>query len=300
MDHSTFSRLSAPDKARLRNSAKIAQQMENVWAARISDAVEAFNSQVVESIANNGTIPDVDFEPLFVEHFFETAIKSTRYAMTEAEEHRYIPPGSGKLAKPPAVKIPRSLAGLMQAYDAWRKNKSKAPKRAKKEALEIKKKYLQEVRSVWEKHSGDFRKGVVATQEAVVRKIQEIGKTTARRAAGIVRTSTTNYYNQARKQFYDGSSDITHYLLIAIRDAATSPWCTPLTVNGYRGRSGLVYSKKDPLCEKERPACHPYCRSEYLPLNRLNPAHLKFIQDEKIQRRNHTCYPLLKGWSSSS
>lgn len=167
------------------------------------------------------------------------------------------------------------------------------------EAKRIQKEYLKRVSSVWEEHSYVWRKGDVASQQFVIKAIKEEAAVTSRRAAGIVRTETTNYYNKARKEFYDQSPDITHYLFVAIRDAATSPWCSPLTKDGYRGRSGLVYSKKDPLCAKERPACHPFCRSEFLPLNRLNPAHLRFIQNESIQRRNHKCYPLLPNWRAA-
>lgn len=298
MDLVTLSRLPLEDQVRLKNSAHVAQQLENAWAMRVTEVVQSYTSEVLERLQNFQPIDLPGLEETLVEHFFQVSIKSTTYAMTEAEEHKYIPPGQKSLAKPPAQKIPKSLKKLMELYDLWRRKKY-VPPRARKQAKDIKKRYLQEVKSVWEKHSRDFREGFTGTQELVRKKIQDVADTTSRRAANIVRTETTSYYNQARKQYYDLSPDITHYLFIAIRDATTSPWCTPLTINGYRGRSGLVYAKTDPLCAKERPACHPGCRSEYLPLNRLNPAHLKYIQDLSIQRRQHTCYPLLKGWGAA-
>lgn len=299
MDSITLAMLQPEDVVRLKNSAHIAQSMEDLWARRISKALHSFTPDVIKTLQETGKVPDIDLETLLVEHFFETSIKSIRYAMSETESEQYLAPKEGRaLARFPTAKIPKRMDELLKLYDLWRKGKYK-PKRQIKQAKSIKKEYLERVRSVWEIYSQDFRKGVVGVQDLVVQKVKTIADTSASRAATIVRTETTNYYNKARKEYYDTSQDITHYLFVAIRDAATSPWCTPLTVNGKRGRSGLVYSKDDPLCDKERPACHPNCRSEYLPLNRLNPAHLRLIQNESIQRYNHTCYPLLKGWSAA-
>lgn len=299
MDLVTLSSLPKYDQIRLKNSAKIAQGLEDYWARKISKSLEGMVPEILESLADTGRFPKMDVERLFVEHFFEVAIQSTKYAMSEVEEESHLPPKAGRtLARFPQAKIPKSLKDIMALYDQWKKGRY-TPKRPAKQAKEIKDLYLKKVRSVWETYSEDFRKGDVATQDLVVQQIKEAASTTTSRAKNIVRTETTNYYNESRKNFYDESQDITHYLFIAIRDATTSPWCTPLTLKGKRGRSGLVYEKNDPLCEKERPACHPGCRSEYLPLNKLNPAHVKFIYDRSIQRRAHECFPLLHGWRSS-
>lgn len=294
MNQKLLSSLPLQDQVRLRNSAKIAQALEDYWTKRIANSLEALTPGVIQNLQDTGRPGPVDFEKLFIEHYFDVAIKSMQYALSDSEPKQTPPKKGQRLA---GVKLPSSLRDLMRAYDLWRKGRYK-PKKAVAQAKEIKKAYLDKVQSVWERHSKDFRSGDVFTQELVVEKIQEAAKTTSSRAQTIVRTETTSLYNDARKKVYDESSDITHYLFVAIRDAATSRWCTPLTIEGKRGRSGLVYSKEDPLCEKEKPACHYNCRSEYLPLNRLNPAHLKFIQDLSIQRRQNTCFPLLKGWSS--
>jgi SPP1 gp7 family putative phage head morphogenesis protein len=294
MDQITLRMLPAADQIRLKNSAKIAQALEDRWQAKIAGFLDAFTIHTIFTLSETGKMKAPDIEPLLVEHFFEVSIAAMKYADSEHEEYSPVGP---RLASVPRVKIPNSLRGLMRLYDLWKQGKYR-PKRQQKEADRIKKEYLKKVRSVWERHSEDFRSGNAFTQEVVVQKIKDEAATVTSRAKTIVRTETTNFYNAARKEFYDQSEDITHYLFIAIRDAATSPWCTPNTINGYRGRSGLVYCKTDPLCAKECPACHYGCRSEYLPLNRLNPAHLRFIQDEKIQRRNHVCFPLLKGWRS--
>lgn len=296
MHKTLFASLPLKDQVRLKNSAAIAQSLEDLWAGKIAASLESLTPRVIESFRETGRPPKIDFEQLFIEHFFDVTIKSMRYAMTEAEE-QITPPKKGQKLALPAPKVPKTLFDLMKLYDAWRKGRYK-PKRAVAQAKEIKRAYLDKVKSVWQEHSEDFRKGDVGSQDLVVQGVQDAAKTTSSRAQTIVRTETTNFYNEARKQVYDESPYITHYLFVAIRDAATSPWCTPLTTNGQRGRSGLVYAKSDPLCDKERPACHPNCRSEYLPLNRMNPAHLRFIQDLSIQRRQHSCYPLLKGWRS--
>jgi SPP1 gp7 family putative phage head morphogenesis protein len=301
MDSVTLRMLPKADRVSLKNSSNIAQALEDQWSRKISEHIKAMTPELLKSLVEKGKPHAFNLEALFIEHFFDVAIKSIRYAMTDLEEHTYIPPNAGKqkssLAAPPS-KIPDSLKGLMKLYDLYRKGKYK-PKRAVAQAKEVKDLYLKKVKSVWEEHSEDFRKGDVATQEAVVKKIKDAAGTTEARAKNIVRTETTSYYNTARREFYDESQDITHYLFIAIRDAGTSPWCTPLTTKGKRGRSGLVYTKGDPLTDKETPACHPGCRSEFLPLSKHNPAHLRFIQDVKLHRRLHECFPLLKGWKAA-
>lgn len=299
MDRITFLALDLADQIRLKNSAKMAQELEDFWALKIKSYLEAFTSEAIRKLPETGKIQKPQLEQLFIEHYFDVSIRSMRYAMWEVEPQMYIAPGTGKkLARLPAARIPKSLADLMRLYDLWRKGKHK-PKRQIVEANRVQNEYLKKVRSVWERESEAFRTGDTNTQREVVQAITDQAKTVENRAAMIVRTETTAHYNQARREYYDQSPDITHYLFVAIRDAATSPWCTPKTVNGYRGRSGLVYSKDDPLLKKETPACHWNCRSELLPLNRLNPAHLRFIQNLSLRRERHTCYPLPRGWKAA-
>lgn len=288
MDHVTLALLPKQDQVRLKNSAKIAQALEDHWQKKIAGFLSSYTDSVLPALSEGKKITGPEIEELLVEHLFEVSFAAMRFAAY----------GEVALSGPPKIKIPKSLADLMRLYDLW-KQKRYRPKRQQVEAKRIKTEYLKKVKSVWERHSEDFRTGGPMTQAEIAEKIKDEAKTVTSRAKTIVRTETTNYYNAARKTFYDQSPDITHYLFVAIRDAATSPWCTPKTINGYRGRSGLVYRKDDPLCDKERPACHPGCRSEFLPLSPLNPAHVRFIQDQSIYRRNHTCFPLLKGWRAS-
>lgn len=290
---SIFTRLSAIDRIRLKNSADIAQNLENVWAARMRGFLQETTEKVVASLERDGTLPEVDFERVFVEHSFQVAIAAMHSAHWDAQ--KFIT--QIHLAGPPKKKLPKDLMSLMRLYDLWKRGKY-TPKRPAKIAAQVKREYLKKCRDVWSKQSKDFREGGVYNQEQVKKAIKKAAATTAARAQTIVRTETTGYYNEGRMKIYDQSQDVTHYLFIAVRDKATTKWCTAKVVDGKRGRHGLVYRKDDPLRTKERPACHWNCRSEMLPLSPLNPSHLRLIKDPSIQRDNVECHPLPHGWAS--
>lgn len=290
-------RLDSGTLYRLKNSSAKAQKLENIWVARVKDHFKDKSEYIIKALEEGRGIErelQKEIQDLFVKHYFETAIEGMRSAANEEPELKQ---PQRRLAKFPVIKIPNSLKDLMKLYDQWKKGRY-TPKRPKALAEKITKQYLKRVHSVWEKHSEDFRKGDAFTQAEVKKKIQSLAETTSNRASTIVRTETTNYYNEARKELYDQSKDVTHYLFLAVRDAATTRWCTPGTIEGKRGRHGLVYAKTDPLCDQERPGCHWNCRSEYVPLTPLNPSHKKLIEDKSLQRRSHQCYPLPKGWKS--
>lgn len=291
MSQTVFARLEPVDQARLRHSAREAQKCETVWDSKIREMLIREVDRIVRELDRTGKPPEIDFEEFFVKHYFDAARTGLKVAETEDElEKRW------RLArKPPIVRVPASLKKLRDLYDQWRKGRY-TPKRPVAVAERIKKAYLEKVQSVWAKYSKEFREGSEANQREVVRKIREAAEVVVSRAQTIVRTETTNYYNQARKEYYDDSEDVTHYLFMAVRDQATTKWCSPKTQGGKRGRSGLVYAKTDPLLEQEKPACHWNCRSELLPLVPDNPSHEKLIRDRSIQRRNVQCHPLPKGW----
>lgn len=291
-------KLSVQDEKRLKNSASVAQRIENKWDRRFQDVIGKFANDAPEQVSAGGTIEAPNFELMLIEHYFEITIAAFKLAEDERELEEK-PPIKKRLQS--AVEIvhlartPRTLRDIMRAYDLWRKGLYK-PKSVVKKAQDLKKKYLEAVQKVWKRYSLDFREGGETTQAEIRDKIKKAAKTTIPRAQTIVRTETTAYYNQARKSYYDAAKDVTHYLFLAVRDKATTPWCTSLTVNGKRGRSGLVYAKDDPLLKKETPPIHWNCRSELLPLNKFNPSHQKLINDSTIQRRNHTCAPLPPEW----
>lgn len=279
--------------ARLKRSAKEAQKLENKWDRKIKEDLEATTDYVLDYLAEYGEMPNVDFEKILIEHSFAVSMEAIRIA--EAGEFELKPEARLSL---PKAKIPKTLSDLMELYDRWKHGLYK-PKRPKAIAERIKKAYVKKCQDVWKRYSEDFRNGDEYTQELVKKKIREAAKTTTSRAQTIVRTETTNYYNDSRKKYYDQSDEVTHYLFLAIRDDATTAWCTPNYVKGKRGRHGLVYVKGDPLLEKEKPACHWNCRSELLPLTPMNPAHLKLIKNASIQRRNVTCTPLPPNWRAA-
>lgn len=265
------------DIIRLKNSAKIAQAVENKFVSRVEDLISEAR------ISNPESFDVPDFENLFAELWFETYIRSFKHAQSERDLDK-------RLASP------KSLKKVMELYDKWRKGLFK-PVEAKKFGKELKRLYIETVQKAWKKYSEDFREGGEQTQVEIRDQIKKSAKTTTARAQTIVRTETCRYYNKARKDYYDSAEDVTHYLFLAVRDKATTPWCAPNKINGKRGRSGLVYAKDDPLLKKETPPVHWNCRSEILPLNKHNPSHRKLIEDRTIQRRNHECHPLPPGWN---
>lgn len=287
MIHLPGIKLTANDLTRLKNSSKVAQALENKWDRRVVEAIQKSISENIDRIVDSKSIKAPDFEELFIEHYFDVQIQAMKLAEKEKELEKKAP----RLAS-----RPKTLQEIMKAYDLWKKGKYK-PKSIVKKADRIKKEYISSIKKTWEKYSEDFRNGDEATQEAVKDKIIESTAATEARAQTIVRTETTRYYNDARVAYYNKSDDVTHYLFMAVRDKATTKWCTPSTVEGKRGRHGLVYAKEDPLTKKEQAPCHWNCRSEFLPLNKYNPSHKRMIEDESLQRRNHSCHPLPPGWN---
>lgn len=276
-------RLSSEEWTRLKNAAAKAQAIENKWVSKVESLINSAIDQIKEP--KDKVIPP-DFEGMFIAHWFETYITALKIAENESELDKKAPRLASK---------PKTLAEIMKMYDLWRKGKFK-PKGPTKRAKEMKDLYIKSVNRAWKKYSEDFREGGETTQAEIKEKIKESAQTTISRAQTIVRTETTRYYNQARRDYYDKAPDVTHYLFLAIRDKATTPWCTSQTVKGKRGRSGLVYAKTDPLLKKETPPIHWNCRSELLPLNRFNPTHKKMIEDNSINRRSHQCTPLPPEW----
>lgn len=277
-------KLSHSDVVKLKNSANVAQRLEDKWDSIIKKAIRESAFKDADRVTIGGELVPPNFEKILIEHYFEVSIQAFILAEKETE-----------LDEKRLASAPRSLKQIMDLYDKWRKGLYK-PKSIVKKAVDLKDKYIKSVQKAWKTYSEDFREGNQYTQEEVKVKIQEAAETTTARAQTIVRTETTRYYNKIRRDYYDQGDEVTHYLFLAVRDKATTPWCTSGKVNGKRGRSGLVYAKDDPLLKKETPPCHWNCRSELLPLNRFNPVHRKLIADQSIARRNHVCTPLPPGW----
>lgn len=267
-------------------------RIEEYWKVRTEFYLDALNAKALELLLEGKSLQDLDLTELLMEHYF--AVNEAAISTAQSEQDLIV--RRSRLAKPPKADIPKSFRKLREMYDIWR-TKGWVPKRQKELAERIKKAYVKKAQDVWRRYTGDFREGKVADKQEALQVIKKGVRGVYSRAKMIVETETTNYYNETRKEVYDQSSAVTHYLFLAIRDQATTKWCTERVVDGKRGRHGLVYAKEDTLTKKETPAIHWNCRSEMVPLTPYNPSHKRLIEDESKHRRSHHCHPLPKGWT---
>jgi len=288
-------RLVGKDHARLLVSFAAEQEsIEVLWKKRIRKYINRVNDYVAAHLFRYGRMPaDFSFDDLIMDHYFDVNKKSIS---STDKELKFLEPSDKRLAaKPPSMKVPSSLEKLQRTYDAF-KNKGDMPSRQKAFADKIKKAYIKKCQSVWQQFTESFRDGEVFDKEEAIKVISDASRGVASRTNTIIETETTNYYNGVRREIYDKANVVTHYLFLAIRDHGTTHWCSDKVVKGKRGRHGLVYKKGDLITDKETPAIHWNCRSEYVPLTPFNPRHKKLIEDDKLQRRNNVCHPLPKGW----
>jgi SPP1 gp7 family putative phage head morphogenesis protein len=276
--------LGAQETAWIYHCATKAETLEKKWLRKLK---EKFQSEALNTFHSleKGAEPFVDFVPFLLLHALDVA--EAAYA------ERRAPSISNRLA---VDRFPTSYKKIRAWWDDYRKT-GKVPSRIQKHADRIKSRYLEKTKDAFEKHSQDFRTGHDHGRQEVIKQIQKAADIEFGRSKMIVRTETTRYYNKVRKQVYDQSNDVTHYLFLAIRDHRTSKWCTEKKTIEGRGRHGLVYEKGDPLTTRETPAVHWNCRSEMVPLTPLNPRHAKLINDKSINRRKVKCTPLPKGWN---
>jgi SPP1 gp7 family putative phage head morphogenesis protein len=258
-------------------------KLEKQWVSHMRALIATMTIRILDNAQQTGRLKldGVDFGPILMEHSYaimRAGIESTEHVQVRHEQ----------LAAPPAGKVPRSLKKLREWWDHYRKT-NKIPPRQRKLADDLRKAYVDKLQEVWRKKAEAFLTGGVANQREVVAAIQRGADVTYSRAKMIVETETTHYFNKARRQIFDASPDVTHYLFVAIRDHATTKWCST--------RQGLVYAKDDPILDVETPPVHFNCRSELLPLTPHNANHLRLIQDPTRARRNNTPEPLPEGWT---
>lgn len=251
--------------------------MERQWLRETERFFDKLNKQVAEQLLKYGRIIEsqLDFGDFLMEHEVEVekeAVEDTKKTPGQQSAHR--------LAK---KDLPKSLKDMMKIWDKWRKQ-GFIPREKRAQANAVKEQYLKSCRKAWKKASRNVLDGKIPDKDEVVKAIEKESKAPVARVKTIVRTETTGYYNDIRRKVYDASQDVTHYLFLAIRDHATTKWC--------RSRTGLVYEKGDSILDAEQPPIHWNCRSELLPLTKLNPKHKKLIQDYSKQRRNNACEPL--------
>lgn len=286
-------KLLGQDHARLLcRMAEQQDKIESQWIAKANTLDRKIMESVIKSIREKYK-PDLD-DKIIIEFLFAHYRAVTDRAIESAEAETSVIEKKARLAK---IRVPRSVAEIRKAYDKWRRT-GVVPKSFKQAGKKVKEEYLKKIQKVWRKYSEDFRVGDEATQEYVLRQVKEAAHVASSRAKTIVRTETTNYYNETRREIYDQSDAVSHYLFLAIRDQRTTKWCSDRVINGKRGRHGLVYIKGDSITDVETPACHWNCRSEMVPLTRFNPRHRKLIEDYSMYRNNHLCHPLPEGWRS--
>lgn len=265
-------------------SAKKIDSLEAKWRSKLRDLFKQYNHKVAIALLNTGHLPmDIDFVEFYLDHAVEVMGEAVRIT-----EHNRELSKTKHLSSPSSFKLPRSFRQIQQMYDKWRKT-GKAPRRIQSLADKVKKQYLQRCQSLWTKHTQDFQAGDSFNMKDAVNIIQEAGDKSYGRAKMIVETETTNYYNKTRREIYDQSPEVSHYLFLAIRDQATTKWC--------KTRNGLVYEKGKAVTEHETPAIHWNCRSEMVPLTKQNPKHAELINDKSRRRENRSPFPMPKGWT---
>lgn len=258
--------------------AKRIERIENVWVDKVGRFYKTIGRKAAKSLLETGRIPsaeDIDFDRIFTEFWFEVQIEGFK-----SVEH------STPIPKRMAQKK-RTLRDLIRERNAWRKG-TYQPKRPKGYAKALKKEYLEKINKYWRKHADSFIEGEVYTQEEAFKKLTDDLNLGEARAQTIIRTETTRYYNEVRKEFYDQIPDVTHYLFISIRDKRTTPYC--------KQRDGLIYKKNSKYSWEIPPPCHYNCRSEILPLDPDNPKHKRLIDDKTMSRDNNSPTPLPKGF----
>ncbi len=278
--------IGAREAAHVINLSQKQAILERRWVRKAREEFDEMVRDVLATIEKNRFIDAniVDFLPLLMAHSYEVMREGIESTGIRKKMH-----GRGeRLAAPPPGSIPRSLKGLRKWWDDYRKL-GRVPARQRALAKSLKAHFLQKVQATWAKHSEDFLVGDTASKTEIIEAMQRSADVGFGRAKMIVETETTYYFNKSRRQIYDQSDDVTHYLFVAIRDHRTTKWC--------KTRQGIVYAKTDPLLDSETPPIHWNCRSELLPLTKQNPTHLRLIQDRERQRRNNRPEPLPIGWT---
>lgn len=278
--------LGGQETARIVYLAKAQQSLESRWDRKFKSYIDAITKEIISQsdLVKRLDLSRVDFLPLVMEHSF--AAMKEGLASTQVPD-RVPKSDTVRLSAPPPAAVPRSLKNLRRWWDHYRKA-GKIPARQRAIAARIQKAYIKKIETVWRQNADAFLLGDTTSKTEAIRAIQKGAEVTYGRAKMIVETETTYYYNKARRQVYDQSQDVTHYLFVAVRDHATTKWCAT--------RQGLVYAKTDPLCDDETPPIHWNCRSEMVPLTPANPRHLALIKDATRERRKNSPASLPKEW----
>jgi SPP1 gp7 family putative phage head morphogenesis protein len=256
--------------------AKKAEKIERKWDKIAEELNEELLYLAVSDIEGDGG--RAQMYELILKFLMDHMLDASMQSLGMIEERMPSVPKKSRLAK-----RAKDLRYWITIWDAWR-IKRKPTKAIKKQAESILKEYLSAAKRWYDKASEPIRRGEVPKKSMAKELAKQIRAPLARTKT-IVNTETTRYWNEVRRDFYNGEPQVTHYLFMSIRDHRTTKWC--------RTRHGLVYEKDDPELP---PPIHWNCRSEILPLTPFSPNHQKLIQDKSKTRRNNKPEPLPKGW----
>lgn len=263
-------------------SAYRTQKLEINGVNRVNRFYDKLDKKIIDQLIEIGRVnsKEINFDDIIVNYIFKVVFAS----INDSKRFPALPKIS-RLARP---KIPLKLSDLLKQWDLWRKKKI-VPKQLKTHVKNLKESYLKKIHNIWSKSSEDFRSGDPVQKEEIITRVREELKTERSRAANIVQTETTKYYNNVRRKVFDESEEVTHYLFLSIRDKRTTAWC--------KTRHGIVFEKGTKLLEENTPAIHWNCRSEITPLTPFNPKHKKLIDDSSRKPSNNKLKPLPHGWS---
>lgn len=301
--------LSDRDVKRIENNARIAETIERRWLVKTDGLFAGIIDRTLDTVERTGELPRFDWmQDLIGAHLLEHELESTLAAIKTVTPAEYV--------RARAPRWPTDIAKIRVMWDRWKKN-GRLPGRTQKQAAAIKILYIRRIQAMWQARGRQFIEGApkvvdyagtdvnkvnTETEEGVVwnpdafdreaarRAFEKEAKVSRSRARTIVETETTRYYNSARVSIYSAIETVVGYLFVAVRDHATTKWC--------RSRNGVVFAKGTPLMKKNTPPCHYNCRSEFLPLSRLNPAHRKLLEDASKRAENVKLVPLLPGWNT--
>lgn len=299
--------LAGEDVRRIEDNARIAEHVEQLWLIKLDELLSDLTGDVLRHLAETGEIvfPDRIDQMLggfFLQHELAT-IQAASHTITPAE---YVRAASSEGTN--KGKWPTDSVRIRQQWDEFRRT-GRLPGRARKEASSIKAIYIRRIQQWWQRSGRDFIRGAPKTRgetpagaiwnrdafdrEAARRAIQAEVAVPRARARTIVETETTRHYNTTRVNTYNQIETVVGYLYVIVRDAGTTKWC--------RSRAGMVLVKSDTKTLRHNtPPCHWNCRSELLPLSRLNPAHRKLLEDLSLRPENRKLEPLPAGWNQAA
>jgi len=227
----------------LEKRSKNIQKTENDFLVKSDEVFNKIADQVASELSDGKPFKVEDhldrIEELLIEHMFVTMADAFE-DVKKKPEHR--------LAEAPKPKVPKTLKEVMRSWDLWRKKKSAAPitKRQRELFNRIKTEYKAKLQEFYIGNRDAIQAGTIKRTE-IAEKVKEVTKAPVARVQTIIRTETTTYDNQVRRQFYDSNDAIVGYLFLAIRDHATTPWC--------RSRHGKVFLKGTRLLDINTPPC---------------------------------------------